>query len=217
MISEPLAARIRTSGIVAVIVIDRVKDAVPLAHALLAGGIGVIELTLRTPAALDALQRIKSEIPEMLVGAGTVLSPKQVRDVNAAGADFAVSPGFNPRVMAAASEAGMPFAPGIATPSDIERALEAGCKMLKFFPAEPSGGLSYLKAIAAPYQHLGISFIPLGGLNEKNMGTYLSDPLVAAIGGSWLAPRDATHAGRWDEITTLARNAANAIQAVRNT
>ena len=216
MIPEPLAARIRSSGIVAVLVIDREEDAVPLARALLSGGIGVIELTLRTPAALGALNRIKSEIPEMLVGAGTVLSPKQVRDVNAAGADFAVSPGLNPRVLTAASEAGMPFAPGIATPSDIERALEVGCKVLKFFPAEPSGGLSYLKAIAAPYQHLGISFMPLGGLNEKNMGTYLSSPLVAAIGGSWLAPRDAVREGRWDEITALAQDATASVQAARS-
>jgi len=216
MIPEPLFKRIKASGIVAVLVIDREEDAIPLAHALLGGGIGVIELTLRTPAALNALKRIKSEVPEMLVGAGTVLSPKQVRDVSTAGADFAVSPGFNPRVMAAASEADLSFAPGIATPSDIERALEAGCKMLKFFPAEPSGGLAYLRAIAAPYQHLGVSFIPLGGLNEKNMGAYLSDPLVPAIGGSWLAPRDAVREGRWDEITTLARNASAAVQAARS-
>lgn len=215
MIPESLATRIKTSGIVAVLVIDRAEDAAPLAHALLAGGINVMELTLRTPAALDALRRIKADVPEMLAGAGTVLTPKQVGEVKAAGADFAVSPGVNPRVLAAASEAGIPFAPGVATPSDIEQALEADCRMLKFFPAEPSGGLPYLKAIAAPYRHLGVSFMPLGGLNEKNMAAYLTDPLIAAIGGSWLAPRDAVREGRWNEITALAQAASTAIRTAR--
>ena len=215
MIPDTLAASIKKSGIVAVLVIDREEDGVPLARALLAGGADVMELTLRTPAALGALRRIKAEVPEMLAGAGTVLAPAQIAEVKDAGADFAVSPGINPRVVEAAAQAGVPFAPGVVTPSDIERALEAGCKMLKFFPAEPSGGLPYLKAIAAPYQHLGVSFLPLGGLNAKNMAAYLSDPLVASIGGSWLAPRDAVSAGRWDEITALASAATSAIQAAR--
>lgn len=216
MIPEFLATRIKASGIVAVLVIDRAEDAAPLARALLAGGVDVMELTLRTPAALDALRCVKAEVAEMLVGAGTVLTPKQVREVKAAGADFAVSPGTNPRILAAAGEAGIPFAPGVATPSDIEQALEADCRMLKFFPAESMGGLSHLKAMAAPYLHLGVSFMPLGGLNEKNMGMYLADPLVAAVGGSWLAPRDAVREGRWDEITALARAASTAIRAARD-
>lgn len=215
MISDSLAARIAKSGIVAVLVLDQAEDAVPLARALLAGGVDVMELTLRTPAALEALRRIKVEVPEMLAGAGTVLTPEQIDEVKAAGADFAVSPGVNPRVLTAAQEASIPFAPGIATPSDIEQALEFGCRVLKFFPAEPSGGLPFLKAIAAPYQHLGVRFMPLGGLNAKNMTSYLSDPLVAAIGGSWLAPRDAVREGRWNEITALAQAAIAAIRAVR--
>lgn len=215
MIPESLATRIQTSGIVAVLVIDRAEDGVPLARALLAGGVKVMELTLRTPAALDALCCIKADVPEMLTGAGTVLTPQQIKDVQSAGADFAVSPGVNPRVLTAAAAAGLPFAPGIVTPSNIEQALEAGCKMLKFFPAEPSGGLPYLQAIAAPYRHLGVSFMPLGGLNAKNMSIYLTDPLVAAIGGSWLAPRQAVREGRWDEITALAQAATSAIHAAR--
>lgn len=216
MIPESLATRIQTSGIVAVLVIDRAEDGVPLARALLAGGVKVMELTLRTPAALDALRCIKANVPEMLTGAGTVLTPLQIKDVQSAGADFAVSPGVNPRVLAAAAAAGLPFAPGIVTPSNIEQALETGCKMFKFFPAEPSGGLPYLQAIAAPYRHLGVSFMPLGGLNAKNMSTYLTDPLVAAIGGSWLAPRQAVREGRWDKITALAQAATAAIRAARS-
>ena len=205
MIPDTISARIKKSGIVAVLIIDREEDGVPLAKALLAGGIDVMELTLRTDAALGALRRIRAEVPEMLAGVGTVLTPAQVDEVKLAGAEFAVSPGINPRVIKAAAEAGLPFGPGIVTPSDIEQALECGCKILKFFPAESSGGLAYLKSMAAPYLHLGVSFIPLGGVNEKNMATYLADPLIDAVGGSWLAPRDAIREGRWDEITALAK------------
>jgi 2-dehydro-3-deoxyphosphogluconate aldolase/(4S)-4-hydroxy-2-oxoglutarate aldolase len=216
MIPESLSARITTAGIVAVLIIDREEDGVPLANALLAGGVDVIELTLRTTAALGALRRIREEVPEMLVGAGTVLSPAQVLAVKAAGAAFAVSPGMNPRVLHAAADAGLPFAPGVATPTDVEQALECGCRLLKFFPAEASGGLAYLKAMSAPYLHIGVQFIPLGGVSEKNMGSYLSDPLIAAIGGSWLAPREAIHEARWQDITTLAQRASNLIKSTRN-
>ena len=170
-----------------------------------------MELTLRTEAALGALRRIRAAVPEMLAGVGTVLTPAQADDAKYAGAEFAVSPGMNPRVVKAADDAGLPFAPGILTPSDIEQALECGCRMLKFFPAESSGGLAYLKAMAAPYLHLGVSFIPLGGVNEKNMASYLADPLIDAVGGSWLAPRDAIREGRWDEITALAKAAREII------
>ena len=216
MIPESLSARITTAGIVAVLIIDREDDGVPLANALLAGGVDVIELTLRTPAALGALRRIREEVPEMLVGAGTVLSPAQVLAVKAAGAAFGVSPGMNPRVLHAAADAGLPFAPGVATPTDVEQALECGCRLLKFFPAEASGGLAYLKAMSAPYLHIGVQFIPLGGVSEKNMASYLSDPLIAAIGGSWLAPREAIHEARWQDITTLAQRASNLIKSTRN-
>jgi 2-dehydro-3-deoxyphosphogluconate aldolase/(4S)-4-hydroxy-2-oxoglutarate aldolase len=215
MIPEALAARIQSTGIVAVLVIDKEEDGTPLARALLAGGVDAMELTLRTPAALRALRRIRAEVPEMLAGAGTVLTAAQVAEVKNAGAEFAVSPGVNPRVLKAASDEGIPFAPGIATPSDIELALESGCRMLKFFPAEHSGGLPYLQAIAAPYRHLGVSFLPLGGLNAKNMAPYLSDPLVSAIGGSWLAPREAIREARWSDITSLAKAAVETIKSIR--
>lgn len=206
-----LAAKIEKCGIIAVLIIDRVDDAVPLARALLAGGVNVMELTLRTPAAIDALKAITAEVPEMVAGVGTVLTPEQAKLAKESGAAFAVAPGFNPRVLAAAREQGIPFAPGVLTPSDIELAVEGGCKLLKLFPAEPSGGLKYLKAVAAPYAHLGLKYIPLGGLNSANMGSYIADPLVAALGGSWLAPKDLVKAGKWDEITRLAKESTGII------
>lgn len=209
-----LIRNVAESAVVAVLVVDKKEDAVPLAGALLAGGIKSMELTLRTAAGIDAIREIKSALPEMTVGAGTVLTPDQVRAVQQAGADFAVSPGVNPRVLREALDAGLPFAPGIATPSDIEAALEFGCRLLKFFPAEPSGGLPFLKAIAAPYAHLGVSYIPLGGLSEKNMALYLQDPLIAALGGSWIAPRDLIQAGDWAGIRD---RAAASIRIARET
>jgi 2-dehydro-3-deoxyphosphogluconate aldolase/(4S)-4-hydroxy-2-oxoglutarate aldolase len=159
-----------------------------------------MELTLRTEAALDALASIRSAVPEMLAGVGTVLTPDQVRAVRDAGASFGVAPGLNRTVLDAARDADLPFAPGVATPSDIESALEYGCRVLKFFPAEPSGGLPYLKSMAAPYAHLGLRFIPLGGLNEDNLGEWLASPLVAAVGGSWIAPRELICTRDWTEI-----------------
>jgi 2-dehydro-3-deoxyphosphogluconate aldolase / (4S)-4-hydroxy-2-oxoglutarate aldolase len=210
-----LAERVEKCGIVAVLVVDHAKDAVPLAKALLAGGVDVMELTLRTPAAIDALKAVKAEVPEMVAGVGTILTPEQVREVTAVGADFGVAPGLNPRVLAAAREVGLSFAPGVLTPSEIELAVEQGCRVLKFFPAEPSGGLSYLKSIVAPYAHLGLKFVPLGGLNAKNMATYLAEPTITALGGSWLAPRDLIVAGKWDEITRLAAEAVEIIKSTR--
>jgi 2-dehydro-3-deoxyphosphogluconate aldolase/(4S)-4-hydroxy-2-oxoglutarate aldolase len=203
------------SGIIAVLVIDSAEDAVPVAEALLAGGVDAMELTLRTPAAIDALRHIRSKVPRMLAGIGTILSPAQVTDVVEAGASFGVSPGMNPRVVEAALNLGLPFAPGIITPSDIERALEFDRKLLKFFPAETSGGLEYLKNIAAPYHHLGIAYVPLGGINEANCATYLESNLIAGIGGSWLAPRDLIHSKSWGEITSRAEKAIAIRNAVR--
>jgi 2-dehydro-3-deoxyphosphogluconate aldolase/(4S)-4-hydroxy-2-oxoglutarate aldolase len=210
-----LAHRVETCGIIAVLVVDRVDDAVPLAKALLAGGVDVMELTLRTPAAIEALKAIKAEVPEMVAGVGTILTTDQVAQVVEAGGAFGVAPGLNPRILAAAREAGLSFAPGILTPSDIEIAVEHGCKILKLFPSEPSGGLAYLKAMAAPYAHLGLKFIPLGGLNAKNMASYLADPNIAALGGSWLAPRELIKAGEWEKITALAAEAVQIITSTR--
>ena len=197
------------------LLIDDAEDAVPAARALLAGGVDCMELTLRTPVAMEALRRIRAEVPEMIAGVGTILTPQQARDVKAADASFGVSPGMNPRVVAEAVQIGLPFAPGICTPSDIEQALEHGCKLLKFFPAEPCGGLSYLKNIAAPYAHLGLRYVPLGGVDQNNAGSYLSDPLIHAVGGSWLASRQALQSKAWDEITANARAASQLVTQLR--
>lgn len=198
---------LQKSAVIAVLVIDSVEKAEPLATALLEGGVDAMELTLRTPAALDALRVIRRKVPEMLAGIGTILTPDQVQQVIDADGSFGVSPGMSPRVVEAALNAKLPFAPGIATPSDIERALEYDRKLLKFFPAGPSGGLPYLQSIAAPYQHLGLQYVPLGGVSAENCDTYLESPLIAAIGGSWLAPRDLIAEGKWDVITARAREA----------
>lgn len=208
--------RIDSCGVIAVIVIDQPQHAVPLAKALLAGGISAIELTLRTPAAIDAIQAIAAEVPEVLIGAGTILTPEQADDVSAAGAVFGVAPGLNRRVVEHCQEVDLPFAPGIVTPSDIELAVELGCRELKFFPAEPSGGIAYLNSMAAPYAHLDLQFIPLGGLDANNMTSYLSSPLVPAIGGSWIAPRKLIQQEAWAEITKNAAEASRIVAAIRN-
>jgi 2-dehydro-3-deoxyphosphogluconate aldolase / (4S)-4-hydroxy-2-oxoglutarate aldolase len=213
--TEDLTRHLHQTGVVAVLIIDHAGEAVPLARALLAGGIDSIELTLRTPAALECLRRIRHEVPEMNVGAGTILTPEQVHQAREAGASFGVSPGLNPRVVAEARRAGLPFAPGVCTPTDIELAVESGCRVLKFFPAEPCGGLPCLRAISAPFQHLGVRFIPLGGVAPANAAQYLSEPSVLALGGSWLAPKDLIARGDWDAITRLARDARAIVNQVR--
>jgi len=208
--------RLASACIVAVLILERAEDAVPVAEALLAGGVSAMELTLRTPAALDGLREIKRAVPEMLAGIGTVLTPDQVKQVIDAGGDFAVAPGMNPRVVEAALGAELPFAPGICTPSDIERALEYDRRLLKFFPAEPSGGLSFLRVIAAPYAHLGLKYVPLGGVSMQNLADYLREAAVGGIGGSWLAPREVIRTRLWARITTASREAIAVRDEVRS-
>lgn len=205
---DGLSARLAQSGVIAVLVIDDASAAVPVARALSDGGVQAIELTLRTEAAWESLRRIRGEVPAMLVGLGTVLTPQQVDRAVEEGAAFAVAPGMNPATVAAAGRAGLPFAPGVCTPSDVELAIAAGCRLLKFFPSGPCGGLPYLRSIAAPFAHLGVRFIPLGGVNEQNAGEYLDDPLVHSIGGSWLAPRSVIAEKQWDVIRRNAQAAA---------
>ena len=213
--SENVFAEIEQAGVLAVLVIEDAAAAVPLAEALLSGGVRAIELTLRTEVALEAIKNVRAAVPEMIVGAGTVLTTEQVDQVAGVGARFAVSPGLNPAVMKAAQEKHVPFAPGIVTPTDVETALQFGCRLLKFFPCEASGGLPYLRNIAAPYNHLGLKYIPLGGVNQSNLAEYLSEPLVAAVGGSWLAPREAIAKGDWQHITKLAQAASATVREVR--
>lgn len=196
--------RIQTAGVVAGFSVDDPRHAVPIAEALLSGGVQAIELTLRTPAGLDAVRAINGSVPEILLGVGTILTPDQIYEVREAGAHFGVAPGFNPRVVEAAVEAGLPFAPGIATPSELEGALELGCRFFKLFPAGPLGGVEYLRSLAAPYKHLGVRFFPLGGLNSSNMVEYLQEPTVAAIGGSWIVEREHVESGDWAAVAACA-------------
>ena len=211
----PIWDRIESCGVIAVLVIDDADHARPLADALLAGGVEVMELTLRTDAALGALRVIRREVPGMLAGIGTILTPEQVEQVVEADGAFGVAPGCNPRVVRRAQELGLPFAPGIATASDIEAAVELGCRQLKFFPAEPTGGMNYLKSVMAPYAHLGLRYVPLGGLNAKNMTEYLSHPAVPAIGGSWITRRDLIQSADWAAITERAAEARRSIDELR--
>ena len=210
-----LIKKIDEAGIIAVLIIDDVKHAVPLVRALLAGGVDTIELTLRTPAALESARAIKKEVPEISLGFGTVLTVDQVKAVIDVGADFAVSPGCNPKIIREAQKQGLSFAPGIMTPTDIEMALEEGCRILKFFPAETSGGMAHLTSIAAPYQYLGLKFIPLGGCNINNARSYLESDLITAIGGTWLAKRPLIQLENWDAITNNAKEVRTLITQMR--
>ncbi len=214
MKAQEIIDSVKSKKLIAVITINDTKNAVPLAKALYNGGISAIELTLRTDAALESIKRIRAEVPEMVVAAGTVLTPKQIDEVVKAGAHWAVAPGTNPRVLQAAKDAGLFFAPGIMTPSDIEAALEFGCRLLKFFPAGTTGGMKHLKAMSAPYNHLGLSYIPLGGVNTTNLADFVSDPLIAAVGGSWLAKPDQIKNGEFDKIQAQAEEAAKIIASV---
>ncbi|HCL96339.1 MAG TPA: keto-deoxy-phosphogluconate aldolase [Verrucomicrobiales bacterium] len=205
MFPEAILNRLANCKVVAGFSVDHIDDAVPLANALLAGGIDVIELTLRTEAGIDATRAISTEVPEILVGVGTILAPEQAVQVKEAGAHFGVSPGLNPRVIKAAKAVELPFAPGIATPSDIEAAIELNCRFVKYFPAAALGGVAYLRSMSAPYAHLGIQYFPLGGLNAANMNEYLAEPNIPAIGGSWIVQKDLVKNKDWAAITTRAQ------------
>ena len=213
--SPELTQKIDDSGVVAVLIIDEVKHAVPMARALLKGGVDVIELTLRTPAAIDSAKAIKKEVPEITLGFGTVLTIDQVKAVVDVGADFAVAPGCNPKIIAEARKHGLSFAPGVMTPSDIEMAVEQGCRILKFFPAETSGGMNHLESMSAPYNHLGLKFIPLGGCNIDNASSYLQSSLITAIGGTWIAKRPFIQSEDWERITKNAREIRALINQIK--
>jgi 2-dehydro-3-deoxyphosphogluconate aldolase/(4S)-4-hydroxy-2-oxoglutarate aldolase len=192
--------------VVPVVVVHDVEHAVPLAEALVRGGIGIIEVTLRTPAGLPAIERIAREVPGMVAGAGTVTTPDQVDAVRAAGAQFLVTPGSPDRLLAAALESGLPLLAGASTVTEMMRLAERGLTGLKFFPAEASGGREYLSAVSGPLPHL--RFCPTGGITAATAKDYLALPNVACVGGSWLTPRDAVEAGDWARVERLAAEAA---------
>ncbi len=193
--------------VIPVIVIDDANDAEPLAEALLKGGMDVIEVTCRTAAAPEALARIKKSFPEMMVGAGTVVTPEQAQMCIDTGVSFGLAPGLNPDTVSFFQENDTLFIPGVMTPSEIEAGLGLGCKLLKFFPAGAAGGVSMLKNLGAPYGPLGVQFCPTGGVSLDNMLDYLSMPIVSAVGGSWLATKQQIADKQWGVITQQVRDA----------
>ena len=196
----------RTGPVIPVIVIDRLEDAVPLARALVAGGVRVLEVTLRTPAGLKAIEAMAREVEGAIVGVGTITRPQDFTDAASAGAVFGVSPGLTPALIDAALASGMPLLPGVMTPSDVIAARAAGFTELKLFPAQQAGGLSMLKALGGPFPD--VTFCPTGGVTLESAPQLLALPNVACVGGSWLTPKDAIASGDWDRITQLAREAA---------
>lgn len=208
---EPVApSLLDVVPVLPVVVADSAAQGVAIARALVAGGLPAIELTLRTPAALEAIRAISAEVPEILVGAGTVVAPGQARLAAKAGARFLVSPGTTLQLVHAMQETGLPFLPGVATVSEVLAALEAGCTELKLFPAEASGGTAFLKSVAGPVPQ--VRFCPTGGITAATAPAYLALPNVGCVGGSWLTPADAVATGDWDRVANLAAEAAGLVR-----
>jgi 2-dehydro-3-deoxyphosphogluconate aldolase/(4S)-4-hydroxy-2-oxoglutarate aldolase len=194
--------------------LERPEQAVALARALIAGGLDVMEITLRHDSSLECIQAISEQVPEMTIGAGTIIQPHQVPDAMKSGATFGVSPGFNPDTIITALEEGMPFIPGIATGGELEQAVAMGCSLVKFFPCEPLGGVAWLQAISGPYLQTGVRIVPMGGIRTGNLADYTNLPIVAAAGGSWMAAADLIRHENWDEVTELTRAALARIVAI---
>ncbi len=213
MSTEPEIARLSACGVVPVVVIDEAEIALPLSEALLAGGIDVIEITLRRPAAMAALEMVARKLPEILPVAGTVVTPAQAAEVKNAGARAVVSPGFSESVDAAMRQTGLPWLPGVATASDCMRAVAAGRLTCKFFPAEQAGGVPGLKALSGPFPQL--KFCPTGGVSLSNLASYLALPQVICVGGSWLVPADAVKSRDWAQVTKLAKEARERVAELR--
>lgn len=205
MTGRDVLAAVEQHGVVPVVEIDDVADAVPLARTLVEAGLPVVEITLRTPAALESVTRIVAEVPECLVGAGTLLTAAMVAAAADAGASFGVSPGVSAGCLAVAADRGLPFIPGAVTPSEIIAILDAGIRHVKFFPAGASGGLVMLKALAGPFAATGVRFMPTGGATAATFTDYLVLPSVFAVGGTWVAPRADIAAGNWVDIAARAR------------
>ncbi|HUT26250.1 MAG TPA: bifunctional 4-hydroxy-2-oxoglutarate aldolase/2-dehydro-3-deoxy-phosphogluconate aldolase [Sumerlaeia bacterium] len=210
---QTVLEKIEATRVIPMTSVAKADDVIPLCGALKAGGLEIVEITLRTPVALDAIRFVAREFPEFVLGAGTVTAIEELEAAHEAGAQFAVAPGLNPRVVRRAQKLGFPFFPGVATPTDIEAALELGCRMptgsviLKLFPVEILGGPRIISALAGPYAPKGVRFIPTGGVSAANMTDYLAQPAVLAVGGSWLAPRSLVEKKDWSEISRLAAEA----------
>jgi len=197
---------LRVGPVIPVIVVEELAHAVPLAQALVAGGVRVLEVTLRTAPALEAIRLIARAVPDAIVGAGTLTRPTEFADAEAAGARFGVSPGLTPAMIEAARQTRLPLLPGVFTPSEVIAACQAGFRQLKLFPAQQAGGIGMLKALAGPFPE--VTFCPTGGITAETAPHFLALPNVACVGGSWLTPKDALAAGDWNRITALARAAS---------
>ena len=215
MTHEEVFAILRKHVVVPVIAIDSVDAALPLADALIEGGLPVAEITFRTAAAAEVIARIAKERPGLLLGAGTILTADNLHKAKDRGARFGVAPGLNPDVVAEAGRLGLPFIPGVITPSEIEQALSLGVKLLKYFPAEAFGGLKVIKALSAPYAHAGVKFMPTGGVTAANLPDYLASDIVACVGGTWIASREAIAEKKWDQIRENCRAAVEIVRRVR--
>jgi 2-dehydro-3-deoxyphosphogluconate aldolase/(4S)-4-hydroxy-2-oxoglutarate aldolase len=212
---KKLLGLLESYGVIPVVAIESLEHAIPLADALIEGGLPVAEITFRTQSAADVIKTLKKERPELLVGAGTILSVENLIKAQEYGASFGVAPGFNPEIVGKAVALGFPFFPGVMTPSDVEKGLSVGIKILKFFPAEASGGLSMLKALSAPYAHLGVRFIPTGGININNLEGYLISNQVLAVGGTWIAKKDVIASRQWDRIKENALAVGKVVSQIR--
>jgi 2-dehydro-3-deoxyphosphogluconate aldolase/(4S)-4-hydroxy-2-oxoglutarate aldolase len=203
-------------GVVPVVTVESVEAALPLADSLLEEGLPIVEVTFRTAAAAGVIEAIRRARPEMLVGAGTVVTAENLRSAIGSGAQFGVAPGLNPDIVAQASRGGLPFVPGICTPSEIERAMALGCRLLKFFPSEAIGGAATISAMTAPYGHLGLQLMPSGGVTLDNMAIYLRTAMVVAVGATTIARKEDLASGNWAEIRGRCRRAATIVAEARS-
>lgn len=204
------------AGIIPVIVIEEESQAVPLAKALVEGGLPVLEITFRTKAAANAIAAIRREVPDAVVGAGTLLTPEMVKSAKEAGAVFGVAPGFDPVVIEEAKKLDLPMCPGIATASELSQALSAGCRMVKFFPAEAAGGVNMIKNLLGAFRFTGVRFMPTGGVKASNVADYFSVPEVVCCGGTWIVPKAALLGGDYAQIKALALEASNLVKSLRS-
>ena len=211
-IVESMAA----ARIIPVILIEDITKAVPLALALVKGGLPVLEVTFRTACAAEAIAKIKAEVPGAILIAGTVLRLEQLKAAKAAGAEACVAPGFDPAIVSAANEIGMPFCPGVATASELSQALALGCSFVKFFPAEAAGGVNMIKNFLGAFRFTGVRFMPTGGVKISNVADYLAVPEIVCAGGTWIVPKDALAAGDYAKIESLAREASELVGKLRS-
>ena len=208
---DKLVALFKAATVIPVLTIERLEDAVPLARALVAGGVRTLEVTLRTPVAVEAATAMIAEVPEAIIGIGTILNPADLARVEKLGAKFGISPGGTPDLLKAAADSALPFAPGIATASELMTALAHGFDLAKFFPAEQAGGIKGLRALGGPFPN--VRFCPTGGVGEANAATWLAEPNVVAVGGSWLCPTAEIRAGNWAGITAICQRTLKALKA----